>query len=214
MIAHTNAVVAEAKAHLHLRSFKAAQIFRKVIVSFAQCFAKRHSICGCFGGGSGSVRAQHKCSFAHKRDAAKSHLRDSKVEDGLHEWLFGRFQQFTKLRWEKSAGNFHLLLPVLRADHSRRNGCSAFLARAVSEQRGKFVSFLIVPIPNPIQPSLAFGDAAISTGNRVTQDVAERHLKKSEFAEKGFEQDRGQRIFRDDAAPGDIARIFGRNFRQ
>src|SRR6266436_5169782 len=94
LITCTNAVVAEVKSHLHLRRFKAAQIFLKVVVSIAQCFAERHPICGGFGSRSGGVRANHKRGFTHEHDAAKNHLRHSKVANGLCEWLFSRFHQF------------------------------------------------------------------------------------------------------------------------
>src|SRR6266403_2186188 len=75
---------------------------------------------------------------------------DAVVAEGLRERLLGRFQQFAKLRRKKCAGNVHLFLPVLRANHSRRDGRAAFATRAVREQRGKFVGFAVVPIPNPI----------------------------------------------------------------
>ena len=46
--------------------------------------------------------------------------------------------------------NVHLFLPVLRANHSRRDGRALFATCAVDEQRGKLISFAVVPIPNPI----------------------------------------------------------------
>src|SRR6202140_573379 len=74
LVARADAVVAEVESHLHLGRFKAAQIFREVVVAVTQCLAKHHSICGCFCGSSGGVRAQHKRGFTPKHGAAKNHL--------------------------------------------------------------------------------------------------------------------------------------------
>src|SRR6266705_1512234 len=117
-------------------------------------------------------------------------------------------------RREKRAGNFHLFLPMLLANRSRRDRRAPFAACAVGEQRGKLISLAVVPIPNPIQASFAFGGATVRTRNRVAENVAARHLIEREPVEKGFAQRGGQSIFSDDTAPSHIARVFGGNFRQ
>ena len=96
-----------------------------------------------------------------------------------------------ELRREKSAGDIHLSLPVHRANHPRRNGRAAFATRAVGEQRVQLIALAVVPIPNPIQPSFAFGDAAVSSWNRVAENVAARHVIERELVEKEFAQRRG-----------------------
>ncbi len=72
LITYANAIIAEAKAHFHLRRFKAAQIFRKVVVSFAQDFAKHHSIGGCFASSSCSMRKAAALAIGHLINSASS----------------------------------------------------------------------------------------------------------------------------------------------
>jgi len=86
--------------------------------------------------------------------------------------------------------------------------------KACPAHGGKLISFAVVPIPNPIQPSLAYDNIAVRTGNRVTQNMAAWHLKKGELVEEGFAQRDRQSLFCDNTSPGHVARVFGRNCRE
>jgi len=118
---------------LHLRRFKATQIFREVTVSIAQRLAEHHASAAAFAGSGCGVRANHKGCFTHKHDAAKNHSAALQGRESLCEWLFSRFSVVRGTVAERKArATAHLVLPVFRG-----KPFPAERTFAVCDQRGR-----------------------------------------------------------------------------